>query len=241
MAGAGAASTDGARMSAEITRRDYPSREALAEALAGGVAAVLAGGIATNGRATLAVAGGTTPGLFFERLSNEPIEWRAVTVMPVDERLVHPDHERSNARLIREHLLVGRAAKARFAGMGERAGRLAFPDDASLALEGVTAIDAVILGMGADGHTASFFPRGDALEEATDPAASVPVMPIRTPDQPEARATLTMPWIAGARLLALHIEGAEKRAVLERVLEGEDLPMGRVIRHAPKLEVFWTG
>ena len=224
-----------------LKRHDYPSREALAEALAGGVAAVLAGGIATRGRATLAVSGGSTPGPFFRHLSNEPIEWGNVTVLPVDERLVHPGHERSNARLIAEHLLVGRAAKARFAPMGERAGRLGFPDDASLALEGIDAIDAVILGMGADGHTASFFPGGDALEEATDPAAPLPVMPIRTPDQPEARATLTMPWIARARFLALHIEGAEKRDVFERAVAGEDLPVGRVLAHAPRLDVFWTG
>ena len=228
-------------MTALLKRHDYPSREALAEALAGGVAAVLAGGIATNGHATLAVSGGSTPKLFFEHLSDEPIEWRHVTVLPVDERLVHPDHERSNAGLIRRSLLVGRAAKARFAPMGERAGRLAFPDDASIALEGMDAIDAVVLGMGADGHTASFFPDGDALEEATDPAASATVLPIRTPGQPEARATLTLPWIAGARLLALHIEGDEKRAVFERVIAGEDLPIGRVIAHAPRLDVFWTG
>ena len=228
-------------MTATLKRHDYPTREALAEALAGGVAAVLAGGIGTRGHATLAVSGGSTPKLFFEHLSNEPIEWSNVTVLPVDERLVHPDHERSNARLIRENLLVGRATKARFAPMGERAGRLAFPDDATLALEGEEAIDAVILGMGADGHTASFFPDGDALEEATDPDAATTVLPIRTPDQPEARATLTMPWIAGARFLALHIEGAEKRDVFERVVAGEDLPMGRVLRHAPKLDVFWTG
>ena len=227
-------------MTATLKRHDYDSREELAEALAGGVAAVLAGGIGTSGRAILAVSGGSTPKLFFEHLANEPIEWSNVTVLPVDERLVHPDHERSNARLIRENLLVGRAGKAKFAPMGERAGRLAFPDDASLALEGVETIDVAVLGMGTDGHTASFFPGGDALEEATDPAAALPVMPIRAPDQPEARATLTMPWIAGARLLALHIEGAEKRSVLERALAGEDLPIGRVVRHAPKLDVFWT-
>lgn len=226
-------------MTADIRRRDYPTREALAEALASGVAAVLAGGIATNGRALLAVSGGSTPGLFFERLAREPIDWSAVTVLPVDERLVHPAHERSNARLIGERLLVGPAAKARFAAMGERDGRLAFPDDATLAVEGTT-IDALVLGMGADGHTASFFADADAYDEATDVEAPTPVMPLRTPSQPEVRATLTMPVIAAARFVALHIEGDEKRAVLERAVGGEALPIGRVLAAVEALEVFWT-
>ena len=227
-------------MSATVKRHEYRSREQLAEALAGGVAAVLAGGIGMDGRARLAVSGGSTPKLFFAKLSNEPIEWNNVTVLPVDERLVHPAHERSNARLIREHLLVGRAGRALFAPMGERDGRLeAGEDEATLAV-GDASIDALILGMGTDGHTASFFADADAYDEATDPGAERSVLPIRTPSQPEARITLTMPVIVGARFLALHIEGEEKRGVFERALAGDDLPIARVLADADEIALFWA-
>jgi 6-phosphogluconolactonase len=63
------------------TIHDYETRAQLAEALAIGVGAVLAGGIATNGHATLAVSGGSTPKLFFDYLSNVDIEWSKVTVL----------------------------------------------------------------------------------------------------------------------------------------------------------------
>lgn len=228
-------------MTARVKRHEYGSREDLAEGLASGIAAVLAGGIAMDGTATLAVSGGSTPDLLFDHLSREPIEWGAVTVLPVDDRLVHPAHERSNARLIRERLLVNSAAAANFASMGERDGRLSIADDeASVAVAGAERIDAIVLGMGTDGHTASFFADGDSYREATDPGGAVPVLPIRTPGQPEARITLTMPVILRARFLALHIEGEAKRDVFERALAGDDLPMARVLAHAEEINLFWT-
>ena len=228
-------------MTARIKRHEYGSRDDLAEALASGVAAVLAGGVAMDGQALLAVSGGSTPKLFFQRLAREPIEWGNVTVLPVDERLVHPDHERSNARLIRENLLVDGADEANFAAMGERNGRIAIrEDEAYLAVEGAERIDALILGMGTDGHTASFFADGDSYDEATAPDAPSPVLAIRTPSQPEARITLTMPVITNARFLALHIEGDEKREVFERALNGADLPIARVLANAEEIALFWA-
>ena len=250
-------------MTAALARHDYATRDDLASALASGVAAVLAGGIATSGRALLAVSGGSTPALFFEHLAREPIDWAKVVVLPVDDRLVHPAHERSNAKLIREHLLVDAAAAARFAPMGERDGRMALADDEATLAIGGEPVDALVLGMGGDGHTASFFADGDSYDEATDPTCPVAVLPLRTPSQPEGRITLTMPVILGARFLALHIEGDEKRDVLARAVSeaqggargkargevrGEagdapgaaGLPIARVLRHAPSIEVFWT-
>ena len=228
-------------MTARVKRHEYGSREELAEALASGVAAILAGGTSTNSRALLAVSGGSTPDLLFERLSREPIDWASVTVLPVDERLVHPEHPRANARLIRERLLVNAAQPARFAQMGERDGRIAIErDEASLAVSGSDGIDALVLGMGTDGHTASFFADGDSYDAVTDPRCPVPVMPLRTPSQAEARMTLTMPAILSARFLALHIEGEAKREVFESAVEGADLPISRVLAEADEIALFWT-
>lgn len=225
----------------------YPSPKALAEALATGVAAVLAGGIATRGSASLAVSGGSTPRLFLEMLGAVDIDWRAVTVTLVDERWVPETHERSNAAFLKRHLFAGPAAAARFeplylpeaapeeaeASLAARLGGLARP------------FDAVVLGMGADGHTASFFPGADRLAEALDPANPQPLIVLRAPGAGEPRISLTLTRLIDARFLALHIEGREKRAVLEaagRAGPMHDLPIRAVLR-APRerpLEIFWA-
>ena len=85
--------------------RIFEARETLAETLARDVADELARAIEAKGRATLAVSGGTTPKLFFEKLSMIDIPWSRVSVTLVDERQVPESSERSNARLVRAHLL----------------------------------------------------------------------------------------------------------------------------------------
>ncbi|KQT52363.1 6-phosphogluconolactonase [Aureimonas sp. Leaf454] len=225
----------------------YPSREALAEALAAGVAAVLAGGIATTGAATLAVSGGTTPQLFLDMLSRAEIDWSAVTVTLVDERWVPEGHERSNAGFLRRHFLKGPAGAARFEPLYAETPE---PEDALDALNARIGglhhpFDAVVLGMGADGHTASFFPGADTLAEALDPANPRPLSVLRAKGAGEPRISLTLARLLEAHFLALHIEGDEKLGVLETAKAPgpvEELPVRAVLRAAREkpLEVFWA-
>ena len=231
-------------MAATVQEHTYETRDDLAEALAGGIAAVLAGGIATNGFASLAVSGGSTPGLLFDHLSRTEIDWSAVTVTLVDERFVPESNPRSNAAMVRKRLLTNRAGAAKFVPHHKPN---VTPDTAAeevaRAVERMDGIDAVVLGMGTDGHTASFFPDGDIYDAATDPHADVLALPIHVPSQGdggEQRITLTLPAILGARFLALHIEGTEKRDVLARAKDGADLPITRVLDAAGTIEVFWT-
>nr|WP_209740338.1 6-phosphogluconolactonase [Aureimonas populi] len=226
---------------------EYADREALAEALAAGVGAVLAGGLATRGSAILAVSGGSTPRLFFETLARAEIDWQAVTVLLVDERWVPAGHERANATLVHRHLLQGPAAAARFEpyyteGLGapEGAARLS-----QLFGHLARPIDALVLGMGADGHTASFFPGADRLAEALDPATPRLFEAVEAPGAGEPRVTLTLPPIVEARFLALHIEGEEKRRVLAQAQAPgpwEALPVRAVLRspRAHPIEIFWA-
>jgi 6-phosphogluconolactonase len=219
----------------------------LAEALATGVAAVLAGGIATRGSASLAVSGGSTPLLFLETLAATELDWKAVTVTLVDERWVPDSHSRSNTAFLKRHFLKGPAAEAHFEPLYEEADT---PEDVLPELQSrlgglARPLDAVVLGMGADGHTASFFPNGDNLVAALDPQNPRAVSVIRAEGAGEPRVTLTLPRLVEARFLALHIEGTEKARVLSSAQQAGselDLPIRAVLR-APRehpLQIFWA-
>lgn len=223
--------------------RIYPSRQALAEALADDVIRVLAGSIAASGKAVLAVSGGSTPDLLFAALSKRALDWAKVVVTLVDERFVPPSSERSNERLVRERLLVDEARLARFVPLyseTETVEQAAVQANAGLASIGP--LDVVILGMGTDGHTASFFPDAANLGALLDPDATGAVEPVHATSAGEPRLTLTLARLMGARFLALHIEGEEKRGVLNKALEpGSRLPVGAAFHNASKaLPVYWT-
>lgn len=229
-----------------IQRFDWPDAATLRRELAARIAVQLGAKLAAQGKAWLAVSGGRTPAAFFEVLSEAEIDWSNVAVTLVDERWVDETSPRSNAALVKTHLLKARAEAARFvplfaAGVPIAAGR----NLAEARLRDLPSSLAVaILGMGEDGHTASYFPGGDRLTQALDPASSRLVEIIEAPGAGEPRLTLTFRALLAAGGLALHIEGEPKRAVLERALaEGpvEDMPVRAILRQtrAP-LEVHWA-
>lgn len=213
----------------------------LSAALAEAVAADLAQAIETRGQALLAVSGGNTPRRFMVALSQQDLDWSKVTVTLVDERWVPPSHPRSNARLVDNNLLHGKAAAARFAPLYVNAPtpENGLPNVAAHVAALPLPLDVAVLGMGTNGHTASFFPGGDHLAEALDPKGSAQVLPMRAPDAGEPRITLTLPVLAAAPRLYLQIEGAKKRHVLEESAAGADYPMRAVLEAAPQLQVYW--
>jgi 6-phosphogluconolactonase len=226
-----------------VTFREFPSRQALAEALAEKVAATLAAAISTRGRALIAVSGGTTPELFFRQLSKASIDWSRVTVTLADERLVEPSSERSNEGLVRRTLLQGPAAAARFVPLYRTAPDApdAFRETADELASLNWPLDVAALGMGGDGHTASFFPDAPNLADLLDPAGGADLDYVTSPSAVETRFTLSLARLASAGFIALHIEGEAKRKVLASVLEGEKLPIRAVLDHAHRpVEVFWA-
>ncbi|MEE2952907.1 6-phosphogluconolactonase [Fulvimarina manganoxydans] len=225
----------------------YDSREALAEALAAGCAAVLAGAIATRGVATLAVSGGSTPKLFLDHLSRAEIDWKDVEITLVDERWVPETSDRSNHAMVRAHLMKGPASEAHLLPFytGHETPEEAVEDLCERYRRLTRRFDVAVLGMGTDGHTASFFPGADNLHAVLDPKGQDAVAAVRAPGAGEPRITLTLPLLVDARLLCLHIEGEEKRAVYDQALAGEDpseMPVRAVLNHPREepLNVFWA-
>lgn len=212
----------------------FKDAEGLAQGLAAHVASNLMAGITARGAATLAVSGGSTPKRFFAVLSHQKLDWSKVTITLVDERWVDSSSERSNAKLVADLLLQNEAKMAAFvplyAGGDGPTPALVAKTNAELAALSLP-FDAVILGMGNDGHTASFFPGGDTLHEALTSVG--PALALHAPGAGEPRITLTLPFLLRSKAIYLHIEGPEKAATLEKALgDGpiEYMPIRAVIR-----------
>lgn len=195
----------------------YHGRAELAQGVAAAIGVQLQDAIAAQGRATLCVAGGTTPAPMFDILARTAVDWSKVTVLPTDERWVGEDDARSNAALVKKHLMVGSAQKAHYVslyvhGKTPQAGLAAV----TKAIAPHLPITVLLAGMGADLHTASLFPDAANIADALAQDAP-PVMMMHPKSQPEARITLTAPVLRAALHSHIMITGADKRAALERL------------------------
>jgi 6-phosphogluconolactonase len=228
----------------DFHRREFTDGEELAAGLADWTSARLRAAIAARGVALLIVSGGKSPARFFDLLSNVDLDWTRVAITLADERRVADDSPRSNARLVRERLLCNRAKAASFTPLAD----VRLPEDQELAAASARIAhlpmpaDVVVLGMGDDGHTASWFPAADGLAEAMDPAARQLVASIVAPDAPEPRLTLTGRVILRARAIAIEIQGQGKLTTFAAALEPgpeQAMPIRAVLRGAAdRLTVF---
>ncbi len=216
----------------------YPNQTALMAGLAATIAAQLRAALAL-GPATLSVPGGTTPGPVFDILSDTELDWPRVAVLLNDERWVGEDSPRSNTRLLRERLLRGKAARASLIPLYAAAPQ---PEDKLAALsQGIAPhlpITVLLLGMGADMHTASLFPGADKLDQALAPDAPI-LMALRAAAAGEPRITLSARVLQAARHIHILITGPEKRAALTRAqtLPPSQAPVRAVLDHAT---VHWA-
>ena len=213
---------------------EYPDRDLLMLGLADRLTGDLAEALRLNERASFSVPGGTTPGPVFDLLSEQALDWDRVSVVLNDERWVPEDSPRSNTGLLRKRLLVSKASAATLIPLYAPAAQ---PEDkiAELAegLEPHLPLSVVLLGMGADMHTASLFPGADNLEAALAEDAP-PLMAMRAEGAGEPRITLTAPVLKGALSLHVLITGAEKRAALEKAqhLSATQAPVRAVLGQA---------
>lgn len=235
-------------MSADASLVSFASRDAMAARLADVIDAQLGRALAERGRAALAVSGGSTPAALYNALSGRALDWARVSVPLVDERWVPPGADGSNETFVRSTLRQGKAAEADIIGLWSDA---ATPEaGAAVAtqylekLEGP--LDVVVLGMGTDGHTASWFPQARGLDDALSATSGVVHVKAQQSDVTGSRLdrlTLTLGAVAAARFICLLITGDEKRRVLEQAAAPgpvADMPVRAILRARPDLWACWA-
>lgn len=222
----------------------FPDKQSMVAALGTFVVAQLKQAIDQRGHALLAVCGGKTPAALFDWLSQQPLAWDKVQLTLSDDRWLPPDHADSNARLLRQHLLQGHAAAARFtplvnaaptperglAQASERFNTLPLP------------FDLILLGMGDDGHTASLFPCAPQLRRAL--GSGEPLVALDPQSAPYGRISLSPAALRQSRQNILLITGAGKQSVLQQALSDgavEQMPVRLLWQdNMPPLVVYWA-
>jgi 6-phosphogluconolactonase len=231
----------------EAEWHSYATSDEMAFAVSEHIGRLIGDAQKARGEALVAMPGGTSPFQVFERLARLDVDWKAVTIIPTDDRIVSTDSPLSNYAKIADHFLpkgaqvvpivVESAADYRTAGSLANAqlADLKWPPDL------------VWLGVGTDGHIASIFPGPDLKDALDGPAArrALGLMPCPLPPEaPVARVTLSRSAILSGRSLLLTIAGAKKRAILEQALRDgalSETPVGRVLADAKSpIDIRWS-
>lgn len=185
--------------------------------------------IQDRGRFRVALSGGSTPIAMFGRLAAPPyrdqIDWGALDVFWSDERTVPPDHEECNFRQANEALV--RLVPIPDENVHRMRGEATDPHEAARSYEETIrsvfatgpdetpAFDLILLGIGADGHTASLFPNTDALDERERLVVANAVPQLQT-----ARLTMTVPLLNAARNVLVLVRGESKAKAVQQSIDG---------------------
>lgn len=228
------------------TINEFQQDSELIAELAKRIGEVLVRSVNNRGKASIALSGGRTPADLYRHMATLDLPWQAITVSLVDERWVDESHPDSNAALIRNTLLQGPAAAARFVGMKADAETPASAEqnlDQTLRAA-ILPLNVVVLGMGEDGHTASLFPGAEGTAQALSATDPLLCRGISIADASYGRMSLTVPALLAAEHRFLYITGSAKRAVLGAALTpggAAELPV-RALLHAPQThtEVYYA-
>ena len=225
------------------------SADHLAAELAQDIAQRLHAAIQVRSKAVLSVSGGKSPIALFEALRVHDIDWSKVIITLVDERCVPNTHHDSNAHLVKQHLLQDGAHAATLVPMVNETIDVSDATQqavwASAQLQSAGPADVLVLGMGADGHTASLFPDAPNLAQALDlhnTQGCVGITLVHPPvNAPYARVTQTLAHLLTAKHIVLAISGDDKRNTLQRTWSHvqDTLPVSHVLHQTLTPVAVW--
>ncbi|CAN7174379.1 6-phosphogluconolactonase [Phenylobacterium sp. LjRoot164] len=219
----------------------YATSAELAAAAAAATTQALEAALAERGAASLVGTGGRSPAPVYDLLAQAELDWSRIAVTLSDDRFVSAESPDSNERLVRERLLTGSAAAARFVPISTAADSVeAAAGKVEADVRAMAPYDVMLLGMGEDGHVASLIPGSPVLDLGMDPRGPRFCLgiPAGVGSPPIARVTMTMPALLQARLILVLISGAKKRDIVEK---GNGLPVHALLRQAKApVRVLWT-
>jgi len=216
-------------------------------AAANAIEAALRDALAQRGKASLMVSGGSSPKPVYETLSKADLDWKNVSISLVDERWVNPGEAGSNEDFIRTALIKNKAASAQFIGLKTSAQTVqsGLSDVEARLNDFATPFDVCVMGMGTDGHTASWFPNASGLNEAlssenNNTLCYVNAVGCCVAGDHTDRISLTLSAVLAARHILLFIPGEQKRAVFDAAAEKPlfDAPVQALTHAGHKLHVF---
>lgn len=217
----------------------FNNTDSLNTEFAAKLVSILQDAIAQRGAAYLVVSGGKTPQALFNTLSNTDLAWDKVTILLADDRWLDDTQADSNERLVKATLLQNKASAARFISLYANTAS-AFTGAAEVLprISGLPTFDAVILGMGEDGHTASLFPCSAQIKDGLAEGAAA-VLAVEPKTAPYQRMSLSLPRLLNSRHIFLHLVGSNKLAVLNKAMAEQDvlaMPI-RAFLHHPVAQV----
>ena len=173
--------------------------------------------------ASIAVPGGTSPIKIFNELSKQKLDWSKVQITLVDDRLVDPDNDHSNQKLINDYLLKNDAKMSKF-----------FPLNKNLIKEDnfKFPLDICLLGIGNDGHFASLFPNMINNTNMLDPKSKSCIGEVKANGNPFIpRISMNLPLILSSNLIILLIKGKLKQEVLREAYNNKNIPLYYLLKH----------
>lgn len=231
----------------EIEWWDYEDAAELAEAIAGDIQFVIESAIDARGSAVIALAGGKTPFPAYEKLAQAKLDWKRVTIVPGDERIVPLGDPLSNVTQLGK-LFIPKGARVIPIVPKQTEDYKAAGRSADALMQDLHwPLDLCLLGVGGDGHTASIFPGPDFDEALNGPKERrmLGVMPDPLPPEaPVARVSLSRAAIASARALMIAVTGQAKRDVIEKAIDqgpSSPYPIGRVLADVElPVDIHWA-
>jgi 6-phosphogluconolactonase len=231
----------------EIEWWEYDDAAEMAGAVAGDVQFVIESAIDARGAAVIALAGGRTPVPIYEMLAKAKLDWKRVTIIPTDERVVPLGDPMSNVTMIAKAFLPKGARVMPIVSASTKDHKAAGRSADALMQDLHWPLDLCLLGVGEDGHTASIFPGPDYDEALSGPRErrALGVMPDpMPPGAPVARVSLTRQGIVTARALTIACTGAAKRKVIEQAIKqgpSSPHPIGRVLADVElPIDIHWA-